>query len=128
MNPTKISGACGRLMCCLKYEQEAYEDAHARLPKQGDIVMTPQGKGTVVTVDLLREKITVRLEDDDGADLVTLFATESEVLSHKPKKPQQPGTRSGCEGHGKGKCCRTEETPASDETAAVDDEIIDYEE
>jgi len=123
MNPTKISGACGRLMCCLKYEQEAYEDAHARLPKQGDVVMIPQGKGTVVTVDLLREKITVRLEEDDGADLVTVFATESEVLSHKPKKPQQPPCgRSTCEGHGKAKCGHAEDT------AAVDEEIIDFDE
>ena len=122
MNPTKISGACGRLMCCLKYEQEAYEDAHARLPKQGDIVMTPQGKGTVVTVDLLREKITVRLEADDGADLVTIFATESEVLSHKAKKPQQPPCgRGGCEGHGKGKC------GSAEESIIIDDEIIDFE-
>jgi cell fate regulator YaaT (PSP1 superfamily) len=89
MNPTKISGACGRLMCCLKYEQEAYEDAHARLPKQGDIVMTAQGRGTVVSVDLLREKITVRLELDDEADLITVLASESEVLLHKNKKPTQ---------------------------------------
>jgi len=123
MNPTKISGACGRLMCCLKYEQEAYEDAHARLPKQGDVVMIPQGKGTVVTVDLLREKITVRLEEDDGADLVTVFATESEVLSHKPKKPQQPScARGACEGHGKGKCGHTEEA------AVIEEEIIDFDE
>jgi len=123
MNPTKISGACGRLMCCLKYEQEAYEDAHARLPKQGDVVMIPQGKGTVVTVDLLREKITVRLEEDDGADLVTVFATESEVLSHKPKKlQQQPCARGTCEGHGKAKCGRAEDT------AVIDEEIIDFDE
>ena len=123
MNPTKISGACGRLMCCLKYEQEAYEDAHARLPKQGDVVMIPQGKGTVVTVDLLREKITVRLEEDDGADLVTVFATESEVLSHKPKKlQQQPCARGTCEGHGKAKCGRAEDT------AVIDGEIIDFDE
>ena len=139
MNPTKISGACGRLMCCLKYEQEAYEDAHARLPKQGDTVMTPQGKGTVVTVDLLREKITVRLEADDGADLVTIFATESEVLSHKPKKPQQnqPGCgRGGCEHSGKGKCGRSEDAGSNRdeiieetmEDTTMDDEIIDFEE
>lgn len=123
MNPAKISGACGRLMCCLKYEQEAYEDAHARLPKQGDIVMTPQGKGTVVSIDLLREKITVRLEADDGADLVTIFATESEVLVHKAKKPQQPCGKGACEGHGKGKCQK-----AQDSTIIIDDEMIDFEE
>jgi len=123
MNPTKISGACGRLMCCLKYEQEAYEDAHARLPKQGDVVMIPQGKGTVVTVDLLREKITVRLDEDDEADLVTVFATESEVLSHKPKKPQTPCAKGGCEGHGKGKCSQMQE-----QSVIIEEEIIDFDE
>jgi len=81
------------------------------------------GKGTVVTVDLLREKITVRLEEDDGADLVTVFATESEVLSHKPKKPQQPPCARGtCEGHGKAKCGRV------DDTAVIEEEIIDFDE
>lgn len=102
MNPTKISGACGRLMCCLKYEQGAYEDAHARLPKQGDVVMIPQGRGTVITVDLLREKVTVRLDNEEEADLVTVLATEAEVLSHKSKKPQQTCQKPSC----KGKCPR----------------------
>lgn len=122
MNPTKISGACGRLMCCLKYEQDAYEDAHARLPKQGDIVMTPQGKGTVLSVDLLREKITVRLEADDGADAITILASDSEVLSHKSKKPQQSCGKCACEGHGKGKGGQVEEP------LVFDEEIIDFEE
>ena len=95
MNPAKISGACGRLMCCLKYEQEAYEDAHARLPRQGDVVMTPSGKGTVISVDLLRERVSVRLEIEDEADLVSFEGTAVEVLFRKGKKVA-PRAQDGC--------------------------------
>jgi len=62
LNPTKISGTCGRLMCCLKYEQEAYEDLVKRSPKQESFVETPDGAGTVSSVDLLRQTVQVRLE------------------------------------------------------------------
>ena len=63
LNPTKISGTCGRLMCCLKYEQEAYEDAVRRCPKQDSFVMTPDGPGNITNVDILREQAVVRLDD-----------------------------------------------------------------
>lgn len=63
LNPAKISGACGRLMCCLKYEQEAYEDAVKRLPKNESFVETPDGVGTVTGVDFLKETVKVRLEE-----------------------------------------------------------------
>ncbi|MEG1988737.1 MAG: stage 0 sporulation family protein [Oscillibacter sp.] len=62
LNPTKISGTCGRLMCCLKYEQNAYEDALKRMPKQDSFVQTPDGPGNVRSVDLLREKVKVSLD------------------------------------------------------------------
>ena len=63
LNPTKISGTCGRLMCCLKYEQEAYEDLIRRSPKADSFVDTPEGRGTVAEVDLLRQRVKVRMED-----------------------------------------------------------------
>ena len=63
LNPTKISGTCGRLMCCLKYEQDAYEDALKRLPKNDSFVQTPDGPGNVSDVNILKEKVTVRLDD-----------------------------------------------------------------
>ena len=63
LNPTKISGTCGRLMCCLKYEQEAYEDLLRNSPKAESFVDTPDGRGTVVEVDLLRQRVKVRMED-----------------------------------------------------------------
>jgi cell fate regulator YaaT (PSP1 superfamily) len=86
MNPSKISGACGRLMCCLKYEQAAYEDAHARLPRQGDVVMTPKGQGMVMSTDLLRERVSVRMEQEDSSDNEHFEAEEVQVLFRKGKR------------------------------------------
>ncbi len=63
LNPTKISGSCGRLMCCLKYEQHAYEDAMTRMPKNDSFVQTPDGPGNISAVNLVRETVSVRLDD-----------------------------------------------------------------
>ncbi len=65
MNPTKISGTCGRLLCCLNYEHQAYVDAKKRLPAKNARVLTPDGYGLVQDVDLLRERVTVRLDRDN---------------------------------------------------------------
>ena len=62
INNSKISGACGRLMCCLKYEQESYEQLLKSSPKTGAIVVTPEGKGSVTAVNLLTGKLTVKLD------------------------------------------------------------------
>jgi len=62
LNPTKISGTCGRLMCCLKYEQDAYEDLVKKAPRQESFVETPDGAGTVSSVNLLRQTVQVRLD------------------------------------------------------------------
>ena len=64
LNPTKISGTCGRLMCCLKYEQNAYEDAAKRMPKNESFVQTPDGPGNVKSVNLLRETVKVSLDSE----------------------------------------------------------------
>ena len=66
LNPSKISGCCGRLMCCLKYEQEAYEDKLKKLPKVGSIVKTEDGEGTVERLETLKEKVNVKFKDGDG--------------------------------------------------------------
>ena len=65
LNPTKISGNCGRLMCCLKYEQEVYEEKEKRLPHVGAIVKTPDGVGEVDNVETLKETVRVRIKDGD---------------------------------------------------------------
>lgn len=62
LNPTKISGTCGRLMCCLKYEQDAYSYLVRRSPKMGSIVNTPDGVGKVVDINLLTKNLKVQLE------------------------------------------------------------------
>lgn len=69
LNPTKISGNCGRLMCCLNYEQKVYEDLLRTTPSQGSVVMTPQGRGTVEYVSLLKGKVKVKIENDKESAL-----------------------------------------------------------
>ena len=90
LNPTKISGTCGRLMCCLKYEQDAYEDLLRSAPKAESFVDTPDGRGTVVEIDLLRQRVKVRLEDQPET-IVTHPNAEIAVLrSGKAKKTDAP--------------------------------------
>ncbi|MCI8329266.1 MAG: hypothetical protein HFG02_06565 [Oscillibacter sp.] len=79
LNPTKISGTCGRLMCCLKYEQNAYEDAARRMPKVESFVQTPDGPGNVKSVELLRELVKVSL-DSAPESLKTYHNCEIQVL------------------------------------------------
>ena len=90
LNPTKISGTCGRLMCCLKYEQEAYEDLLRTAPKAESFVDTPEGRGTVVEVDLLRQRVKVRMED--APDTISVFPnSDIAVLRNgKPRKNDPP--------------------------------------
>ena len=83
LNPTKISGTCGRLMCCLKYEQEAYEDALARLPGIGSIVDTPEGRGVVEDVNLLRETLKVKLNTETEAELLVFKAEDVTIVKKK---------------------------------------------
>lgn len=72
LNPGKISGSCGRLMCCLRYEQEAYEDLMRSVPKQGAFVETPSGYGIVTQVNLLRQMVKVKL-DGEGEDTIKTY-------------------------------------------------------
>jgi cell fate regulator YaaT (PSP1 superfamily) len=103
LNPTKISGTCGRLMCCLKYEQEAYEDLIRTTPKQNSVVTTPDGRGVVTEVSLLTGMLKVRLDGENGE--VRVYHKEDLV-----------GAPRGCGG-----CCRerrTQEQQAAAEAAA----------
>lgn len=67
LNPAKISGCCGRLMCCLKYEQNAYEYLNKITPRTGSVVQTPEGRGVVVDSNPLTGNLKVRMNDDDNA-------------------------------------------------------------
>ena len=89
LNPTKISGTCGRLMCCLKYEQDAYEDLLRTSPKVESFVDTPDGRGTVVELDLLRQRVKVRMEEHP--ETVGVFAnTDIAILRNGKAKKNDP--------------------------------------
>ena len=109
LNPTKISGTCGRLMCCLKYEQDAYEDLIRTSPKLESFVDTPEGRGTVVEIDLLRQRVKVRMED--SPETVGVFAnTDIAVLrSGKARKNDPPIPADLAPISGNGKRMRKEE-------------------
>ena len=109
LNPTKISGTCGRLMCCLKYEQEAYEDLLRRSPKQDSFVDTPEGRGTITEVDLLRQRVKVRMED--APETISIFSNEEIAVfrSGKAKKNDPPIPADWAPISGTGKRVRREE-------------------
>ena len=87
LNPTKISGNCGRLMCCLRNEQETYEYLHKKLPNKGDIVQTSDGAvGEVADINILRQTVRVLIEDGDEKEITEYPADELKIKRHKKKK------------------------------------------
>jgi len=90
LNPSKISGICGRLMCCLKYEHEVYLELRKGMPIKGDKLMTPDGKALVVDTTILREAVKVRLIVDEktnelGEDILTFKKKEVKIIGSKKK-------------------------------------------
>ena len=104
LNPTKISGVCGRLMCCLKYENEIYQELRKGMPDVGEKIDTPEGFGKVIESDVLQGKVKVRLFTDEmddngtyklGTDIFTFKKAEitrqdKKEKKEKPAKHQQP--------------------------------------
>ena len=88
LNPTKISGTCGRLMCCLKYEQEAYESLVKSAPKMDSFVETPDGAGTVSSVNLLRQTVQVRLDSAPEAPKCYHNCELCVIRNGKGKRPE----------------------------------------
>ena len=80
LNPTKISGACGRLMCCLKYEQDAYEDLLRITPKVGAIVQTGEGRGKVTEVNLLTGELKVHLDRAEEGAVTSFHKSQVKTL------------------------------------------------
>ena len=117
LNPTKISGTCGRLMCCLKYEQEAYEDLLRTAPKTESFVDTPEGRGTVVEVDLLRQRVKVRMED--APDTISVFQNSDIAVLRNGKArkndPPIPSDLAPISGSGKRAHKEAEEEPVHQE-------------
>ena len=90
LNPTKISGCCGRLMCCLKNEQETYEELNKKLPGNGDTVTTPDGaQGTVQSVNVLRQKVKVVVTLDGDEKEIREYPVEE--LKFRPRKKKEKG-------------------------------------
>lgn len=88
LNPTKISGSCGRLMCCLKYEQDAYEYLNSLTPGVGATVKTPEGNAVVTDANLMTGYLTVRLTDSDSMPF-KIHRDDVKRLSHFKKRPNK---------------------------------------
>ena len=88
LNPAKISGQCGRLMCCLKYEQDHYEETLKKLPKIGREVSTPDGNGVIVDINVLREKVKVKIRPSDDVFEVREYSID-DVKRAEPKNNQR---------------------------------------
>ena len=89
LSPTKINGICGRLMCCLGYESDIYEEILSRMPKVNSEVKTEKGKGTVVYNDILRERVSVKRQAEGDTFVVEDFPLEEvEFPGHPAKKPE----------------------------------------
>ena len=92
LNPSKISGNCGRLMCCLKYEEEAYLDKLKKLPKVGAIVKAEEdGEGMVDSVEILKEKVRVKFKDKEGFYYKKFAAEELKIIKDVEEKDEIEG-------------------------------------
>ncbi|MBQ6175358.1 MAG: stage 0 sporulation protein [Clostridia bacterium] len=96
LNPTKISGICGRLMCCLKYEQDNYEQTRKTMPRVGREINTPDGRGTVVDLHIIRERVSVRVARNDSFEIREYALEDLRELNNFPtpqaaaqEKPRQ---------------------------------------
>ena len=96
LNPTKISGTCGRLMCCLKYEHEVYSELQKITPKLESLVETPEGRGTVISTQMLRGTCKVQLEDSPDEPRTFACADCQTLRSGRAKK-----NNGGCQNCGK---------------------------
>lgn len=90
LNPSKISGNCGRLMCCLKYEQDVYEDKLSRIPKVGSIVKTEDGEGIVESIETLKEIIRVKLKDGDETFYKKFNAKDVTLIKSPENEEEDP--------------------------------------
>ena len=88
LNPTKVSGMCGKLMCCLKYENEYYAETIKLMPKHGARVKTADGEGKVDDIDMLRRRIRVAIETDDGVTKTYYGLGEFEVIGGGKQPPR----------------------------------------
>ena len=89
LNPGKISGLCGRLMCCLSYESDYYAEAYRQMPKVGSEVGTPDGKGSVVSVNMLKKQVKVKIDDRNGGLIFKDFPVGELRFTRKNAREQE---------------------------------------
>lgn len=129
LNPTKISGVCGRLMCCLKYEEDYYEATRKRMPRIGKEVITPDGNGTVIDLNILKETVRVRIPKGDSTEQkdyplsdIQRIGSSQKSASHAPSAkastPQQEEESIPADS------LETEETILTDEYLADEDSDV----
>lgn len=88
LNPSKISGACGRLMCCLKYEEDMYEECMKNLPRVGSIVKTPSGEGKVESLNVLKNRVYVKIGSENEQILADFSGDEVKILKNNCKNDE----------------------------------------
>lgn len=88
LNPSKVSGNCGRLMCCLKYEEEVYNDKLKKLPRVGSIVKTEDGEGTVVSLETLAEKVKVQIKTEEATTYKSYNIANIQVIKAGSNKDE----------------------------------------
>ena len=98
LNPTKISGVCGRLMCCLKYEEDNYEQTRRRMPRVGREIRTPDGWGTVRDLNIIKETVRVWVPKGDSGDLREYTLEDLKQINQTASPaPEQPAPESASE-------------------------------
>ena len=128
LNPTKISGVCGRLMCCLKFEDDHYVQTRKRMPKIGKDVETPEGFGTVIDLNILKETVTVRIHRDDSNE-IKAFPLEEIVWFKMDRDGGRPKAKPDARGAGKPPVARKQKpTPEIIESEPQVEVIVDDEE
>ncbi|MDO5023019.1 MAG: stage 0 sporulation family protein [Eubacteriales bacterium] len=95
LNPGKISGVCGRLMCCLKFEEDFYEQTRKKMPKVGKEVLTPDGMGTVKSINIFKETVVVSVNLDNKEDSSETREYPLEEIKRKPMPKGQKGSNEG---------------------------------
>lgn len=122
LNPTKISGVCGRLMCCLKYEQDQYERARKLLPHIGRDVMTPDGRGTVVELNPLKELVKVRIpKGQDSFDLHEYPGDQLHRLTPPPQAPKNADKKKDFPKRSPGAAAQPHQEASADESGFPDE-------
>ena len=111
LNPTKISGICGRLMCCLKYEEDHYEATRRRMPRVGKEVITPDGVGLVVDLNILKETVRVRIPKGDSTEQKDYPLTDIQRV--QPARPARKAAQAPDENE-------PEEDEAADEASVAE--------